>query len=145
MAVELPLGEEGGDEQVVELPSLFGIAMELVAAGMIRPSHTGVLLLIYVTAKNRDDHWPRSLWMLDLGALVAQECQPIPKLVSAFHLKSLLPPSLIDPLPGSPSPVLTPCNPVPPLSPSRLCLLNASRKWSGSKGPRSRCFGFWVA
>lgn len=52
MAVELPLGEEGGDEHFVELSIQFGIAMELSAAGIIRLSHVGVLLLRYVSAKN---------------------------------------------------------------------------------------------
>lgn len=41
MAVELPLGEEGGDEQLVELAMLYGIAMEFGTAGMIRLSYRG--------------------------------------------------------------------------------------------------------
>jgi hypothetical protein len=64
------------------------------------------------------------LWCLSLG----------PR--RAIHLKSLLPPFLtaVDSLPSR----LIPVKPTVPPDLSCLYLLSASRKWSGSNGPRSR-------
>lgn len=150
MVVALP-PVEGGDEQLFWLEILFSIALELVAAVMDVFLAEGFFSLCRIITAEIRLPLPSSaiemLIFLDTKsrALVALECWALPNISSTSHLKSLLPPSLAEPLPGSPSPVLTPCNPVPPPSPSRLCLLSASRKWSGSNGPRSRCFGFWVA
>ncbi len=154
MAVVLPpLAGEGGDEQPVWLGVWVRIALELIPAEMdiflAKRSFFPCAACLLEIQPHRREPPPLSRFsfsrMLNPGALDAMECQADPIINSTSHLKSLLPPSLAEPLPGCPSPVLTPCNPVPPPSPSRLCLLSASRKWSGSNGPRSRCFGFGVA
>lgn len=64
---------------------------------------------------------------------------PLPPPHPRGHRNNLLPTVAIlaAAFPCTPRPTLTPPTPAPPPSPARLYLLNASRRWSGSNGPRS--------